>query len=138
LFGTTYIGGSNNHGTVFELVNNNGTYTLNTLLNFNGNNGSEPQAGLIADANGDLFGTTLGGGPNGYGTVFELVNNNGTYTLNTLLNFNGNNGSEPQAGLIADANGDLFGTTSGTVFELVNNNGTYTLNTLANFNGSNG
>jgi uncharacterized repeat protein (TIGR03803 family) len=151
-FGTTAGGGSNNDGTAFELVNNNGAYTVNTLVNFNGSNGSEPYSGLIADANGDLFGTTAYGGlyqgiTIKNGTVFELVNNNGTYTVNTLVNFNGapNNGSEPYAGLIADANGDLFGTTdsggpsdAGTVFELVNNNGTYTLNTLVNFNGSNG
>src|SRR5262249_40337542 len=122
-----------------------GTYALKTLLNFYGGNGATPAAGLIADANGDLFATTEGGGLNNDGTVFELVNNNGTYTLKTLVNFNGNNGSLPDVGLIADANGDLFGTTQqggsnndGTVFELVNNNGTYTLNTLVNFNGNNG
>jgi uncharacterized repeat protein (TIGR03803 family) len=150
LFGTTFEGGISNNGTVFELVNNNGTYTLNTLFKFSGNNGSAPVPGLIADANGDLFGTTMQGGPNNDGTVFELVNNNGTYTLNTLVNFTGSgnvnaNGADPVGGLIADANGDLFGTTElggsyndGTVFELVNNNGTYTLNTLFNFNGGNG
>jgi uncharacterized repeat protein (TIGR03803 family) len=128
LFGTTDGGGSNNDGTVFELVNNNGTYTLNTLVNFTGGNGASPRkAGLIADSNGDLFGTTLQGGSNNDGTVFELVNNNGTYTLNTLVNFTGNNGSMPDTGLIADANGDLFGTTYGgvsnnygTVFEITN------------------
>jgi uncharacterized repeat protein (TIGR03803 family) len=141
LFGTTQQGGSNNDGTIFELVNNNGTYTLNTLVNFTGNNGSWPSAGLIADANGDLFGTTQTGGTNNNGTLFELVNNNGTYALNTLVNFAGSNGIHPWADLIADANGDLFGTTfqggsdnAGTVFELVNNKGTYTLDTLVNFN----
>ena len=138
-------GGANNDGTVFELVNNSGTYTPTTLLSFNGSNGAVPVAGLIADANGDLFGTTAGGGANGDGTVFELVNHSGTYTLTTLLSFNGSNGAAPFAGLIADANGDLFGTTSsgganyvGTVFELVNNSGTYTPTTLLSFNGSNG
>src|SRR6516225_9795894 len=104
------------------------TAVLTTLLNFNSTNGATPQAGLIADANGDLFGTTHNDGTSGTsggGTVFELVNNNGTYTLNTLVNFNGANGQGPAAGLIADANGDLFGTTYyggsnpnyGTVFE---------------------
>ena len=113
LFGTTAGGGANGHGTVFELVNNSGTYTLTTLLSFNGSNGTVPFAGLIADANGDLFGTTEGGGANNDGTVFELVNNSGTYTPTTLLSFNGSNGADPIAGLIADANGDLFGTTDG-------------------------
>jgi murein DD-endopeptidase MepM/ murein hydrolase activator NlpD len=119
-------GGANNAGTVFELVNNNGTYTLSTLIAFNGSNGRFPVSGLIADVNGDLFGTTEFGGTNNEGTVFELVNNDGTYTLSTLVNFNGSNGTEPVSGLTADANGDLFGTTSGggangdgTVFEIV-------------------
>jgi uncharacterized repeat protein (TIGR03803 family) len=100
-------------------------------------------AGLIADANGDLFGTTQAGGPNNDGTVFELVNNNGTYTLNTLVNFTGNNGSAPVAGLIADANGDLFGTTQaggpnndGTVFEITNS-GFVTLDHWTNAHGGN-
>jgi uncharacterized repeat protein (TIGR03803 family) len=72
LFGTTARGGPNDLGTVFELVNNNGTYTLNTLISFNGSNGTFPEAGLIADANGNLFGTTEGG--TSYGTVFEIIN----------------------------------------------------------------
>jgi uncharacterized repeat protein (TIGR03803 family) len=47
--------------------------TLTTLVTFNGANGSKPDSGLIADANGDLFGTTSMGGANGQGTVFEIV-----------------------------------------------------------------
>jgi uncharacterized repeat protein (TIGR03803 family) len=46
---------------------------LTTLLSFNGTNGYQPVAGLIADAHGDLFGTTAVGGANGYGTVFEIT-----------------------------------------------------------------
>ena len=49
------------------------TATLTTLISFNGSNGHGPVAGLIADANGDLFGTTSSGGANGNGTVFEIV-----------------------------------------------------------------
>src|SRR5262249_29574748 len=112
LFGTTVGGGGpSNAGTVFELVNNNSTYTLHTLFSFSRGDGANPSSGLIADANGDLFGTTYNGGSGGQGTVFELVNNNGTYTLNTLVNFTGSNGANPAAGLVADANGNLFGTT---------------------------
>jgi len=44
---------------------------------------------LIADANGDLFGTTQGGGANNDGTVFELVKSGSTYTLNALVSFSG-------------------------------------------------
>jgi hypothetical protein len=144
LFGTTYGGGTGS-GTVFELINNDGNYTPSTLVSFDGTDGSNPHGSLIADANGDLFGTTAQGGA-GYGTVFELVNNDGNYTLNTLVSFDDTDGSNPQASLIADANGDLFGTTNGggtnglgTVFELVNNGGgDYTLNTLVSFSDTSG
>ena len=112
---------------MFELVNHGGgNYTPTTLLSFTGANGEFPFAGLIADAAGDLFGTTATGGASGDGTVFELVNHGGgNYTPTTLLSFTGANGEFPFAGLIADAAGDLFGTTSqggtngdGTVFEI--------------------
>ena len=47
-------------------------YTLSTLATFNGTNGELPQAALIADTNGNLYGTASGGGANDYGTVFKL------------------------------------------------------------------
>src|SRR5262249_3030138 len=74
LFGTTQGGGSANDGTVFELVKNGSSYTLTTLVNFNGSNGAVPAGGLVADANGDLFGTTVEGGSGSQGTVFEITN----------------------------------------------------------------
>jgi hypothetical protein len=145
-FGTTGARGTDNLGTVFELVNNgNGSYTATTLLSFDGTNGASPEAGLIANAAGDLFGTTASGGADGDGTVFELVNNgNGSYTQTTMLSFDGTNGWDPQGGLLADAAGDLFGVTAlggtnglGTVFELVKNaDGSYTPVTLVNFDGA--
>jgi uncharacterized repeat protein (TIGR03803 family) len=128
LFGTTAVGGANNDGTVFELVNHGVSYTLKTLVSFNDANGRQSQARLIADAAGDLFGTTVDGGAKGYGTVFEIAKTGGRYASapTTLVSFNGANGKLPHAGLIADAAGNLFGTTagsgaegdSGTVFEL--------------------
>ncbi len=144
LFGTTENGGSNNDGTVFELVNNgDGNYTTNTLASFSGSNGANLYSSLIADVSGNLFGTTRYGGTNGVGTVFELVNNGGgNYTPATLLNFNAaTTGRNPTNGLIADSAGDLFGTApeggangAGTVFELVNNGGgNYTPAILASF-----
>ena len=95
--------------------------------------GAEPFAGLIADANGDLFGTTHNGGDGDYGTVFE-IKNAGTVAApvyasapTTLVTFNSSNGAGPAwggPGLTADANGNLFGTTvggggnnDGTVFD---------------------
>jgi uncharacterized repeat protein (TIGR03803 family) len=70
LFGTTAYGGANGLGTVFEVAAGAGTIT--TLASFNGANGSGPVGDLALDANGDLFGTTVGGGDFGNGTVFEV------------------------------------------------------------------
>ena len=138
LYGTTELGGTADDGTVFEMAA--GTHALTTLATFNGNNGSEPRAGLIADAAGNLYGTTSEGGTAGDGTVFEMAA--GTHALATLATFNGNNGRKPLAGLIADAAGNLYGTTEwggagyGTVFKVAA--GTHALTTLATFNGYNG
>jgi uncharacterized repeat protein (TIGR03803 family) len=131
LFGTTTIGGVGPiifGGTVFEIVKTSTGYasTPTTLASFSSHDGKDPEAGLIADSNGDLFGTTVSGGAYNDGTVFEILKTAGGYasTPTTLVSFNENDGSEPFAGLIADANGDLFGTTvtgaaGGTVFEIV-------------------
>ena len=80
---------------------------LTTLANFNGASGQFPNAGLIADAAGNLFGTTATGGAYGYGTVFELVNNGGGgYTPVTLLSFSSTPGvAGSDSGVIADAAG---------------------------------
>jgi uncharacterized repeat protein (TIGR03803 family) len=123
---------------VFELAQGSGTIT--TLASFNGSNGRCPDAGLIMDSSGNLYGTTLVGGASGYGTVFELAH--GSSTITTLASFNDSNGVEPTDPLLMDSSGNLYGTTegtgpyAGTVFELAP--GSDTLTTLASFTGSNG
>src|SRR5512135_2938487 len=110
-------------------------FVSSNLASFNGATGSGPRAGLTLDAQGNLYGTTDGGGANGQGTLFELAAGSGTIT--TLASFNGANGAYPEAGLIMDAQGNLYGTTSnggafddnGTVFELAA--GSNTITTLA-------
>jgi uncharacterized repeat protein (TIGR03803 family) len=76
LFGTTLSGGASNDGTVFEILNTPFGYdpTPTTLVSFSGPDGSEPAGGLFADTDGNLFGTTLLGGANNDGTVFQLTN----------------------------------------------------------------
>jgi uncharacterized repeat protein (TIGR03803 family) len=140
LFGTATYGGAYGYGTVFEIVQGSGTITA--LASFDSTNGSQPYGGLVEDTSGNLFGTTFGGGPTAdYGTVFEVKKGSGAIT--TLAAFNGSNGANPEASLIEDASGDLFGTTSGggtsndgTVFEIASNTGTIT--TLANFDSTTG
>jgi uncharacterized repeat protein (TIGR03803 family) len=129
LFGTTQQGGANGDGTVYEITKAAGGYATapTILVSFDGANGSNLVAGLIADAAGNLFGTTVGGGANNDGTVFEIAKTITGYasTPTILLSFDGTDGANPVADLTADATGDLFGTTAnggadgnGTVFEL--------------------
>jgi hypothetical protein len=142
-------------GTVFEIPKTSTGYgTLITLVSFNGANGAYPYSGLISDAAGDLFGTTNQGGayggppPNGYGTVFEIPKTGTGYgTPIVLVSFNNTNGANPYGGLISDAAGDLFGTTTGgggangygTVFEIPKTSTGYGAPiTLVSFNGANG
>ncbi len=148
LFGTTNSGGASGDGTVFEIAKTSSGYagTPTTLITFNGTNGANPWSSLIIDANGDLFGTTFGGGAFGGGTVFEIVNTSSGYatTPTTLVSFNGADGAELVGGL--DGNGNLFGTTAaggmgyGTVFEIVKTSSGYasTPTTLVSFNSANG
>ena len=120
LFGTSW-------GTVFELENTGAGYTYKLLYEYNGPYGAFFDGGLIADAQGNLFGTTSWttyGGNTGVGTVFELENTGAGYTYDLLYEFNNDDGLYGHGGLIADAQGNLFGTThSGghwQVFELEN------------------
>jgi uncharacterized repeat protein (TIGR03803 family) len=155
VFGTTDGGGTSSDGTVFEVKHGSGAIT--TLANFNGTNGQNPWGGVIEDAQRNLFGTTISGGANGQGTVFELTYNSGTgnysSTINTLVSFNGANGGGPTAGVIEDANHNLFGTSNNyfgttqtglfdSVFEVAYNSGTglysNTINTVATFNSAQG
>ena len=101
------------------------------MISFTGTNGLFPSGNLLMDAAGNLFGTTQQGGANGDGTVFEIAHSGTGYasTPTTLFSFSATTGPGPNGGLIADAAGDLFGTTDGqssgastdgTVFELSN------------------
>ena len=119
LYGTTHGGGTNhNHGSVFKLTPNaDGTWTESVIHSFSGTpDGYWPSAALIFDTAGNLYGTTYRGGVWDSGTVFELVpNSDGTWTENILYSLLGwywKDGQFPQAGLIFDGAGNLYGTAS--------------------------
>ena len=97
--------------------------TQTTLYDFTGGtDGGAPEAGLIVDGHGNLFGTASGGGlfggclfGLGCGTVFELSPAaGGGWTLTTIYTFQGGpDGADPTSTLLLDAAGNLFGETLG-------------------------
>jgi uncharacterized repeat protein (TIGR03803 family) len=135
LYGTTYLGGLDGglNGTVFELApNGNGEWTTSTAYAFPTTDGNDSQSDLIADAAGNLYGTTIGGGTYGAGAVFELSPSSGgawneqiLYSFTETNHFTAPDGDGPYGDLVMDSAGHLYGTTidggaaySGTVFEL--------------------
>ena len=124
IFGTTYAGGTGSCiagcGTVFELTpNGSGGYTERVIYSFQGSpvDGQNPQAPLIFDSEGNLYGTTDSGGVllGADGTVFELSRgHNDTWTETILHSFTGGqDGGNLQGGLIFDKAGNLYGTAAG-------------------------
>ena len=165
LYGTTLYGGTGTSsrcvdptnfecGTAFQLVPNaRGGWTEKVLHNFGDDgDGNNPAAGVVIDSSGNLYGTTVGGGANGCGTVFKLSPNKigGTWTETILYNFCSQagelDGSMPSSTLTFDAQGNLYGTTGeggtgqcscGVAFELMQNaNGGWTEKVLHNFGNS--
>lgn len=141
-YGTTYLGGGNGAGTVFQLSPSG---TLTTLHSFCSEpvcaDGGFPYAGLVESSDGTFFGTTtVGGGPNNGGTVFKLKPSG---TLTTLHSFcrtaNCADGQNPYSSLVPGGDGAFYGTTllggknaQGTVFKITPS-GTFT--TLHSFTG---
>jgi hypothetical protein len=138
-------------GAVFQLKNTGGTWTLTDLFDFTGGgNGGEPMAGVILDSQGNLYGTGAQGG-NNWGMVFELKPraNGGQYEGMMLHNFcsinNCADGMTPDAALVMDSSGALYGTTSsggrpcrtcGLVFKLVHTKYGWDGSVLYNFRDS--
>ncbi|MGB0039285.1 MAG: choice-of-anchor tandem repeat GloVer-containing protein [Terriglobales bacterium] len=145
LYGTTSNGGDMSGsvcsglggcGVVFELSppSGSGSWTYSTLHTFTASakgtvDGGLSYANLIFDsAKVNLYGTTLGGGASGYGTVFELSPSGSSWTETVLYSFAGNtygDGDSPAGNLVFDPQGNLYGTTSqggtpgkGVIFEL--------------------
>ena len=146
IYGTTYGGGANLCGTVFELTpGSNGPWTEQQLHSFScyEMDGFGPRAGVTLDTAGNLYGTTYSGSENGGGgdgTVFELTPGSNGWTETILHSFNGSDGSGPNAGVTLDSQGNLYGTTitgggyeCGTAFELVKGSGGWTFAVLHDF-----
>jgi len=138
LYGTTNHGGDHTRGTIFTIKTDGSGYAI--LHHFAGgvDDGAVPFGALVLDDAGNLYGTTFGGGSGSaeHGTVFT-IKTDGT-GFNVLYRFQGgaSDGEFPMAGLILDATGTLYGTTTsggytfcqyncGTVFSLATDGTNY-------------
>ena len=82
-YGTTYKGGANGYGTVFQIT---ASGALKSLASFNSTNGAFPLAELVQDPTGDFYGTTTAGGAYNNGTVFRMTP---AGVITTLYSFGG-------------------------------------------------
>jgi uncharacterized repeat protein (TIGR03803 family) len=137
LYGTTNSGGASGFGVVFKLTLGATGWTESVLRAFTSKyGGTNPYGDLILDAAGNLYGTTYQGGA-GYGVVFQLqLNSKGQWTEHVLHAFGNTPSANPVAGLVMDAQGNLYGTTilgatqtscgggCGTLFKLSPTSGT--------------
>ncbi len=153
MYGTTYGGGDDNFGTVYELVPTSNGWSHTVLYRFvGGKDGASPYPRVIFDTHGNLYGTTNYGGPSNAGTVYELMPAaDGEWTETVLYSFSGgSDGGWPLARLILDAAGNVYGTASmggnracnsgcGVAFELAHaKSGTWTQRVIHSFNGNDG
>jgi uncharacterized repeat protein (TIGR03803 family) len=127
LYGTTQAGGPPGFGVVYKLTpTSSGPWKETILHDFNGgpSDGATPDATLVQDSAGNLYGTTIYGGINpdptcpadcGFGVVFELTPTaDGPWKETILYRFTGKtDGANPAAGVIQDSAGNLYGTTTG-------------------------
>jgi hypothetical protein len=137
LYGTTAYGGIISSGVVFKMSPpsaGNSSWTETTIYRFPGIPGSQgPMAGVVLGADGALYGTTYGGGPQGKGDAFQLIPPQGgssSWTEKLIYSFQGfpGDGAHPVDSPTLDSVGDIFGTTLqggsynnpgyGTVFEI--------------------
>jgi uncharacterized repeat protein (TIGR03803 family) len=153
LYGVTSASGEFNYGTVFEVSPKaGGGWTEKTLHNFNNNgkDGYYTLASLILDASGDLYSTSLYGGTNDLGIVYELIpQSGGKWAERILYNFAGTStsGASPFGNPIFDSRGNLYGAAiqggagttcgaspgCGVVYELTPKNGVWEEKVLYSF-----
>jgi uncharacterized repeat protein (TIGR03803 family) len=157
LYGTANVGGSagSGHGTVFKLKRSGSGWTFGVLYAFTGNlDGGGPEARVIFGPNGNLYGTTTGGGPDNHGVVFRLSppasfcrSISCPWTETVLYRFTGGaDGGSPETGdVVFDQAGNLYGTTAvggsssqGVAYKLTPAHGLWTESVLYNFGGSAG
>ena len=106
LYGTTYSGGTNGRGTIFQITTGG---AFNAIYNFAGTECCS-QAGLVQASDGNLYGTNKFGGTSGAGSIFQITPSGQETTLHS---FDYSDGSGPNSSLIQATDGELYGTTEG-------------------------
>lgn len=129
-YGTTYQGGDYDFGGVFMFNSSNGSLTL--LDSFTGPNGANPLSALVTAGDGLYYGTSTGGGANGFGAVYEFNSHTNSITLKDSFSFD--NGANPFSELIATGDGIYYGTVGyggdngyGGIYEFDSHTGSITL-----------
>ena len=136
LWGTTWNGGSDDWGTVFEIAPSTGTFTHVAEFNARNRVGLWPETQLAADGEGNLWGTANGGGQNGHGSIYKV--NARTGELTSVVAFSGMEGSaqgkSARGDLLPDGAGGFFGAcdfggrgTLGVVYHFEIKSGAYTV-----------
>jgi uncharacterized repeat protein (TIGR03803 family) len=151
LFGTTYSGGENDAGVLFNVkppahacAATICPWTDITLHSFSylGSDGAAPLSNIVFDPEGNLYGTTQYGGLYGVGTVYKATLSGGTWNESVLYSFGGyeGDGAYPVGRVVLDSAGNIYGITTnggsygyGTVFELSPSEGGWTETLLYSF-----
>ena len=130
LYGTTETSGSNGYGTAFAITTSGSLSTLHSFSD--GDDGGHPYGALVQGSGGQLYGTTMDGGANGHGIIFEITSSGSFYTLHAFTG--GADGGTPDAGLVLGGTDELlYGTTTaggkssaGTMFQFAVTTGSFT------------
>jgi len=145
LYGTTFAGGAHmkcdssgdSCGTVFEISPSGSGWTESVLYSFGAHgDGHFPISAVTLDSSGNLYGTTMAGGRNKLGTVWQLSPSSRGWQETILHHFsNKGDGASPESDITLDDKGNLYGTTQSTVFQLAQRDETWELHTLHTFRG---
>jgi uncharacterized repeat protein (TIGR03803 family) len=145
-YGMTVLGGDSNSGTVFELIPvAGGGWNFSLVYSFldDPRDGQVPSGALTLDSLGNLYGATVYGGSYNAGTVYKIANGADGWSESILYNFTGGfNGGAPEAGVIFDHLGNLYGTSYynggdevGNVFKLTPTKGDWVIHVIHTFTG---
>jgi len=143
--GTTTLGGKYGGGTVFKITPSGARTTLYNFCSVGTcSDGADPSAPMLRASDGNLYGTTVGGGPNANaGTVFKITLTGALTTLHSFCSLSGcSDGKYPFAGLAQGTDGDFYGTTElggkyggGTVFKITPSGTLTTLHSFCSLSG---